>query len=304
MVGTEKFPELKVLEDGVLPKEKDEYNCGIGLVAAIGIILRDLLGRSTVSEITRYNKVFDHSSMHVEKSSTEVVEESPEEYVCCFPRGTFQSLPTTSELGFRTYLHPLKAQWFTLFDCYADLQYDILLKRRDNNYVVDPVYVSLKGQLEDYAWPKHPPGAGDEKEGAASEQGADQVASLGADGGADQVASPDPGADGGVDQGADQEASPDPGVDQGADHDQVAPLGADQIASLDPGAADEGVELAADQVASQDPGADGGADQVSITGTPCDEFSDEDTEEEVSASFPPARKVWKGVPAKREVSIF
>jgi hypothetical protein len=27
-------------------------------------------------------------------------------------------------------LHALKAQWFTLFDCYADLQHDILHKRR------------------------------------------------------------------------------------------------------------------------------------------------------------------------------
>ena len=82
MVGTEKFPALKVLKDGVLPKQKDEYNCGIGLVAAICIILCDVLGRSTVSEITRYNKMFDQFSMHVKKSSTEEeVEESPEEYV-------------------------------------------------------------------------------------------------------------------------------------------------------------------------------------------------------------------------------
>ena len=66
MVGTEKFPALKVLKDAVLPKQKDNYNCGIGFVAAIGIILRDLLGRSTVPEITRYNKMFDHSSMDVE----------------------------------------------------------------------------------------------------------------------------------------------------------------------------------------------------------------------------------------------
>ncbi len=74
-----------------------------------------------MSEITRYNEMFDHSSMHIKKSSTEEVEELPEEYVCCFQRGTYQSLPTTSELGFRTYLHALKAQWFTLFDCYAEL---------------------------------------------------------------------------------------------------------------------------------------------------------------------------------------
>jgi hypothetical protein len=200
MVGTEKFPALKVLKDGVLPKQKDEYNCGVGIVAAIGFILHDILGRSTVSEITRYNKIFDHSSMHVEKASMEEeVEESPEEHVRCFPRGTFQSLPATSGQGFRTYLHALKAQWFTLFDRFAELQHDILCKRRDNNYVVDPASVSLKGQLEDYEWLKHPQGAGDEKEGAASKQDADQsavqVASLGANnavGGAEEEVSPDP----------------------------------------------------------------------------------------------------------------
>ncbi len=194
MVSTEKFSALKVLKDGALRKQKDEYNCGIGLVAAIGIILRNFLGRSTVSEITRYNKMFDHSSMHVKKSSTEEeVEESPEEYLCCFQRMTFKSLPTTGGQGLRTYLHELKAQWFTLFDCYAELQHDILRKCRDHNYFVDPAYIGLKGQLEDYEWPKHPQSAGDEKKGTASEQGADQcavqVACLGAnaDGGADQV---------------------------------------------------------------------------------------------------------------------
>ncbi len=52
---------------------------------------------------------------------------------------------------------------------------------------MDLCYVCLKGQLEDYAWPKHPQGAGDENEGAASEQGADQAAPLDAD--ADHVVS-------------------------------------------------------------------------------------------------------------------
>ena len=66
---------------------------------------------------------------------------------------------------------------------------------------MDPGYISLKSQLENYAWPKHPPGAGNEKEGAAPEQGAYQVAPTGVDanGSIDQIVSLDPGADGGVD---------------------------------------------------------------------------------------------------------
>ena len=63
MVGTEKFPAFKVLKDCVLPKQTDEYNCGIGHVAAISIILRDVLGRSSVSKITWNNEMFDQSSM-------------------------------------------------------------------------------------------------------------------------------------------------------------------------------------------------------------------------------------------------
>ncbi len=95
------------------------------------------------------------------------------------------------------------------------------------------------------------------------------MAPLGAvaDGGADQVVSPDPGADVGAYQGADQAASPDPG---------------------------------ADQVAFPDPGADGGADQVATPETPCDEISDKDTEEAVSASLPPARNP----PARKKFPYF
>ncbi len=103
VVATKSFPNLRVLEDGVVPEQKDDYNCIIGLVAAIGNILCNLLGRSCVSKIKRYIKMFDHSSIHVKKS--------PEEHVCCTPRGAVQSLPKTGQLVFRTCLHTLKAQW-------------------------------------------------------------------------------------------------------------------------------------------------------------------------------------------------
>ncbi len=88
-------------------------------------------------------------------------------------------IPDHSQLGFRNYLHALEAPLFLmLFDHCAELQHDILRKHRKINYAVDPCYVCLKGQLEDYAWPMHSPGTGDKKKGAASEPGADGGADL------------------------------------------------------------------------------------------------------------------------------
>jgi hypothetical protein len=39
MKGTKKFPALRVLDNGVLSMQDDAHSCGIGLIAAIGIIL-------------------------------------------------------------------------------------------------------------------------------------------------------------------------------------------------------------------------------------------------------------------------
>jgi hypothetical protein len=39
MKGTKKFPALRALDNGVLPLQDDTHSCGIGLIAAIGIIL-------------------------------------------------------------------------------------------------------------------------------------------------------------------------------------------------------------------------------------------------------------------------
>ena len=44
MLGTEDFPSLRLLQElEVLPLQNDDYNCGIGICAAIAIILRDVV---------------------------------------------------------------------------------------------------------------------------------------------------------------------------------------------------------------------------------------------------------------------
>ena len=125
----------------------------------------------------------------------------------------------------------------------------ILCKRKNNNNVVDPRYVSLNHHIEDFVWPKHPPkGAG------APEQGADQVL-------------PAPPADHGADDAPDQ--VPAPPADEGA------------------------VAGAADLVPT--PPADQGSDRA---------FNEEDTGKEVPVSPPPAKKIWKDVPAKNQFQYF
>ena len=42
MLGTESFPALWVEKLGGLPKQKDEFNCGVGMIAGIAIILRNV----------------------------------------------------------------------------------------------------------------------------------------------------------------------------------------------------------------------------------------------------------------------
>jgi hypothetical protein len=142
----------------------------------------------------------------------------------------------------------------------------ILSKQKNNNHVVDTHDVSLNHQLEDFVLPKRPPkGAGDKKNGAAAEQGADQVLAPPADQGADQVLAPP--ADQGADEAPDQVLAPpaDQGAETGA---------ADQVPA--PAAADQGSDTAPDE---------------------------EDTDKEVPVSPPPAKKIWKDVPAKNQFAF-
>jgi hypothetical protein len=46
LLGTKAFPLLRLNVKDILPQQtpEDDYNCGIGIVAAVEIILRDLIG--------------------------------------------------------------------------------------------------------------------------------------------------------------------------------------------------------------------------------------------------------------------
>jgi hypothetical protein len=150
MKGTEKFPALRVLDDGVLPRQDDDHSCGIGLIAAIAIILRDIIG--TDNGATRYNEMFRRDCMQVVASTDMRVQEN----ICFFPRGTFPRLFKNGEWGSSSYLHVLKAEWFMLFDRIAELQHITVPKRQNADHMANHHYESLKRELQQFAWPKTP----------------------------------------------------------------------------------------------------------------------------------------------------
>ena len=161
MLGTSKFPALRVPEEGVLPQQVDVHSCGIGMVAGIAILLRQVIGRSTVSDTNKFNAIFSRDSMVPEKTDVrQMVDKKSEtvsEHVCSFPEGSFLPLPTKEDLVVGSYLHVLKAQWFTMFDRLAELQHITLPNREaKEDRVVDVDYQTLKDELQKFPWPKHP----------------------------------------------------------------------------------------------------------------------------------------------------
>ena len=137
--GTKKFPSLRLLDIGVLPLQDDAHSCGIGVIAAIGIILRVVIGTENDSAM-HYNDMFKRDHMEIKVSTDMKVEED----ICCFPSGTFPILFKADEFGSSSYLHVLKAEWFRLFDRIAELQHVTVPQRQNADHLVDYHYEALK----------------------------------------------------------------------------------------------------------------------------------------------------------------
>ena len=61
MKGTVDFSAVKVLQDDVLPKQVDDFSCGIGLVAAVALIPDSFIGQGT----SRAENLFDTASSEI-----------------------------------------------------------------------------------------------------------------------------------------------------------------------------------------------------------------------------------------------
>ncbi len=159
-----------MLDNGVLPMRDDAHSCGIGLIAAIQIILQVIIGTNNDNG-KRLNKMFRHYCMEIQVSTDLKLEED----ICCFPSGTFPLLFEEGEFGSTLYLHVLKAEWIRLFDCIAELQHNVTVPQQWNaDHLVHHHYQTLKRELQTFSWPKTPLLLSDVEESSVKSKAHDQ----------------------------------------------------------------------------------------------------------------------------------
>ena len=149
MVGTRHFPALRLDEAGVLPLQgkKDDFNCGIGLVSAIGIVLHQFIHKCTTIEC---RNLFRRESMVVEERLYKFNEQSgitKNEFVSVFPTGVLEPLPKEHGSWLLSFV---KAEWFILFDRLAETQHGVLHMGLSTN----EEYNILMEKLRCQSWPQ------------------------------------------------------------------------------------------------------------------------------------------------------
>jgi hypothetical protein len=122
-IGTRSFPSLRVAHDdtNVFPVQTDIGNCGVAIVASIGMVLRDLATISKFESLSRLLLV----KQFVEVSRTSQTEQPVEfEYITYLPMGavgmTSHATTTNDE---QNYLAVLREQFFIAFDRLAQFQH-------------------------------------------------------------------------------------------------------------------------------------------------------------------------------------
>ncbi len=106
MKGTNTLPALRVLDNDVLPLQEDGHSCGIGLIAATAIILRDIVG--THDGVAACKEMFRSNCIEITVS----FDVKREDHICSFPQGAFTRLFKRFDLALSSYLQALKAEWF------------------------------------------------------------------------------------------------------------------------------------------------------------------------------------------------
>jgi hypothetical protein len=109
LLGTAKFPAIRIPPDEPLPEQNDGFNCGIGVIATIGQILRDFGTVERVESLRRRMKV---------QATTET---DGKEYICQLPIGMIGEIPTQAD-G-RDYLVAMREEFFIAFDRLAEFMH-------------------------------------------------------------------------------------------------------------------------------------------------------------------------------------
>ena len=146
MVGTEKFPSLRLPQElEVLPLQIDEFNCGIGICAAIAIILRDLVYVDQKDD--KLDLVYEGTFSNLE---TIVCSKNKEVY-CTMPHKGFKVLPMPGGKTWRDFLPLMREQWFLFIDLLAEFQYVTEPYKRVVDYKIPDEYTETCELIKD--WP-------------------------------------------------------------------------------------------------------------------------------------------------------
>ncbi len=144
LIGTKAFPSLRLNMEDVLPQQTpvDDYNCGIGVVATVGIMIRDVIGVNQDDNF-KFVTIFSKKTLIVSFCK------KTKEYICSFPEDTFQMLLPPHEMSVfgKTYLGLLREQWFILFDRLALLYHKTLRKRLDADCILDDNYIGCCNKI-------------------------------------------------------------------------------------------------------------------------------------------------------------
>ncbi len=114
ILGTNNFPALR-LPENLLPKQVDGYNCGMGMVASIAIILRNVC-HEKVDQMSFIEQFGQQARLKIHQDNENNV------WLIFFDKRFFESISTKEDdLILADYLTMLCSEWFVVFECMAVL---------------------------------------------------------------------------------------------------------------------------------------------------------------------------------------
>jgi hypothetical protein len=144
ILGTKAFPSLRLRNPSCLPQQVDGCNCGIGIIAAIAIILRNVVNEKP--EQRTFTEQFGPDNDWTLQEDAE-----KGEVYFFFDHAFFEPIPSREELIWNDYLSMLREEWFVLLDRMAALHFEVLPQRLNKDNLVHPLYNETKRKTAE--WP-------------------------------------------------------------------------------------------------------------------------------------------------------
>jgi hypothetical protein len=117
--GSQYFPAMRLSGRPWLPMQLDTYNCGMGIIAAVATILRDVIGRNNQHH-ERYCNSFARYKLFIFVGEEGKGADDKPEFFIDFPN-TLHNNSLTSPLKENNYLAELRVEFFVFFDQLAKL---------------------------------------------------------------------------------------------------------------------------------------------------------------------------------------